>query len=83
MSHLSLPCINGYQRLLSIFVHLSSSICVFIFMEVFVCVCMHAYMIFMCVCICIVYICILYIVKAVVFPAVMYGHESWTINEAE
>ena len=47
------------------------------------CVCMHAYMIFMCVCICIVYICILYIVKAVVFPAVMYGHESWTINEAE
>ena len=24
-----------------------------------------------------------YLVKAVVFPVVMYGHESWTIKKAE
>ena len=24
-----------------------------------------------------------YILKAMVFPVVMYGHESWTINKAE
>ena len=52
-------------------------------MEGCVCVYIYIYMIFMCVCICILYICILYIVKAVVFLAVMYGRESWTIMEAE